>query len=182
MVGPAFLVNLSLRVKQALEWEGKLVRGIAWESWDLQGAHYDWNLKWQRNCGRQTDCRVRHQRGQGTKVLARCWSRDIPGSTYSCISRLEACYLLLTGVKNSEWRGIWWRKTGRDLGPVILNHFCLANSYFSLNFFFFSSHREKIKLDNSITKPVNLLFIKNISEQSARFYQTSPNWTNFSSI
>lgn len=86
---------------------------------------------------KKTDCRVRHQRGQGTKVLARCWSRDIPGSTYSCISRPEACYLLLTGVKNSEWRGIWWRKTGRDLGPVILNHFCLAHSYFSLNFFFF---------------------------------------------
>ena len=59
----------------------------------------------------------------------------------------------------------------------------LSGSFlFFSQLFFFSSHREKIKLDNSITKPVNLLFIKNISEQSARFYQTSPNWTNFSSI
>lgn len=47
--------------------------------------------------------------------------------------------------------------------------------FFSQLFFFFPSHEEKIKLNNSITKPVNLLFIKNISEQSARFYQTSPN-------
>lgn len=54
--------------------------------------------------------------------------------------------------------------------------------FFSQLFFFFPSHEEKIKLNNSITKPVNLLFIKNISEQSARFYQTSPNQTNFSSI
>lgn len=106
MVGPAFLVNLSLRVKQALKWGVEISKSIAWEN---PGTFKELWLEpkvteelWQKR-----DRRVRHQRGQVTKVLVRCWSRDIPGSKYSRISRPEAYYLLLTGVKDhSEWTGI----------------------------------------------------------------------------
>lgn len=127
-----------------------------------------WSLKGQRNCG-WGGTRPEDTKEAGSERSL--WGADIETREeldVHSISRPEE-YLLLTGVKDHlVQRLIWLRKTRRDLEPVILNPLFFSCLFSPLS-------QGKNKPEQVYNKTVNLLFIKNISEQSARFYQSSSN-------